>query len=104
MRIFSGLSFGGRHVRAGISKAGRLWLGARASGPAGAYVGVRSGRISNPRIAASARPILRFDITDEGRVFLGDAEVDLEGLRSVVSAATLARNAQVGIAKSREEF
>ena len=94
MRFFSGLSAGGRHLRAGISSTGRLWLGARA-GKGPAYVGVRSG--SHPFTAIRrrdqrGRPILAFTVEDDGRVFLGDTELDVEDLREVIRASDEARN------------
>lgn len=95
MRLFSGLSFGGRRLRAGVSFSGRPWLGARAGKGAG-YVGVRSGGGSSSRSSsAEGHPILAFTIDDDGRVFLGDAELELDSLREVVAEATLRRNAKV---------
>jgi hypothetical protein len=38
-----------------------------------------------------------FRVDDDGRVFLGDEELELEELRSLVSEATLRRNARVGL-------
>lgn len=87
MRLFGGLSFplGGR-ARAGISRRGRPWLGARAGSGAG-YVGVLSSPSRGPLSSlqdTQARPSLSFRVDERGRVFLGDAELDVEGLRKVV--------------------
>ena len=99
MKLFGGFSFPlfGR-ARAGVSWRGRPWLGAR-SGLAGTYVGVLSSPSSQPLAAyqdSRAHPALSFYVDERGRVFLGDSELDLEGLRKVVSEATLTRNARIG--------
>lgn len=99
MRLGGGFSFGGRGVRAGVSRSGRFWLGARApiAGPAyltaseggggGGGGSIHSVRGSTPH-ASSA---LSFTVTDDGRVFIGATEVDLDDLRTVVEAADAAK-------------
>lgn len=89
MRFFGGLSFGRRGARAGVSASGRPWSGARVGAIPGTYIGVRSGPSRALRHLEDTRPkpTVSFRVDEFGRVFLGDAQLDVDDLREVIEAS-----------------
>lgn len=88
MRLFGGFSFGRGRARAGISRHGRLWAGARVRGPAGIYAGaITSNGHADEKPAAAERSTVTFEVDEDGRVFVNEGELELEALREVVRLA-----------------
>jgi len=90
MKWFGGLSGGVGRVRAGLSWRGTPWIGARAG--SGAMYGGMLARVDHPK-RLTTKPgkqdvnALVFEVKEDGTVWLGDAELNLEQLRTVVAEA-----------------